>query len=198
MIRRQGRLSRRWPAAPIAYVGLGANLGDSRRQVERAIIALRRLPRTRLETVSALYRTAPVGPQDQPDYVNAVAALRTSMTPIALLLALQSIEQRLGRVRDGRRWGPRMLDLDLLLYGRLSLDTPMLSLPHPRMHQRGFVLVPLADIAPADLPVPGRGRLADLLATVDRRGIQRLPGPGPRTEASGAVLAVGPQGLTLG
>lgn len=115
-----------------------------------------------------------MGPQDQPDYINAVAALRTRLALLQSLAAAQAIEQRLGRVRDGRHWGPRMLDLDLLLYGGLCMDTAALQLPHPLMHQRGFVLVPLADVAPADLAVPGRGRLADLLAGVDRDDIQRL------------------------
>lgn len=195
MISRPRRQGRRRPASVSAYIGLGANLGEPRRQVEHAVEALRQLPRSRLTAVSANYRTAPVGPQDQPDYINAVAALRTGLPPTALLAGLQSIERRLGRVRDGRHWGPRMLDLDLLLFGRLCLDTPALRLPHPWMHQRGFVLVPLAEIAPADLLVPGRGRLAELLAAVERGGIQRLSAVAAPSERVGSAPAGEPEAL---
>ena len=197
---RQPIRSGRWRPAPVSvYVGLGANLGDPQHQIDRAIIALHRLPRTRVVAVSAIYRTAPVGPQDQPDYLNAVAALSTRLGPVALLGRLQSIEQSLGRVRDGKRWGPRMLDLDLLLYGQLCLDTPALRLPHPWMHRRGFVLVPLADIAPAELLVPGRGRLEDLLVAVDRGGIQRLgDARAEAKQSSDTALAAQPQRLMAG
>jgi 2-amino-4-hydroxy-6-hydroxymethyldihydropteridine diphosphokinase len=201
MISQPRRFGPRCPAAVDAYIGIGANLGRPQRQIEQAFVALRRLPRTRLTAISSLYRTTPVGPQDQPDYINAAAGLRTRLTPTELLGALQSIEQRLGRVRDGRRWGPRMLDLDLLLYGDLCLDTPALRLPHPWMHRRGFVLVPLADIAPAGLLVPGRGRLTELLSAVGRGGIQRVERPcpdGSPVDFPAGAMIPGQQGLAAG
>jgi 2-amino-4-hydroxy-6-hydroxymethyldihydropteridine diphosphokinase len=158
-----------------AYIGLGANLQDPRRQVQRAIAELAALPDSRLTAVSRLYRTAPVGPLPQPDYVNAAAALATRLAPAALLAALQAVERAHGRVRDGSRWGPRTLDLDILLYDQLQCRLPGLSIPHPQMHLRAFVLVPLADIAPPMLAVPGQGRLGELLLAVSRGGIVPLP-----------------------
>jgi len=142
---------------------------------------------TRL-AASALYRTKPVGPQDQPDYINAVAALETRLMPRALLAALQGIERRHGRVRDGSRWGPRTLDLDLLLYGGEELDLPGLHIPHAQMHRRAFVLVPLADVAAASLVVPGRGRLGQLLAQVDGSGVERVPTTADAGEAAAPEL----------
>lgn len=163
-----------------AYIGLGANLADPRRQVERAIAALGALPATRLEAISRRYRTAPLGPAGQPDYINAVARLATSLTPEDLLSALQGIEQAQGRVRDGTRWGPRTLDLDLLLYGDQVIGTATLTLPHPQLHRRAFVLVPLAEVAPPDLAIPGHGPLAALLAAVGRDGCEALGDPAGR------------------
>ena len=159
----------------IAYVGLGANLDDPQRQVERAIAELAMLPDSRLVGASTLYRTAPVGPGAQPDYVNAAARLLTRLDPVALLTALQGIERAHGRMRDGTRWGPRTLDLDLLLYGDLRCDLPGLNLPHPELHRRAFVLVPLLDVAPSDLTVPGQGRLADLARALPQSDIVPLP-----------------------
>lgn len=159
-----------------AYIGLGANLEDPRRQVEAAIGAIARLPQSRLLAASPCYRTAPLGPLGQPDYINAVVRIRTALAPDALLAALQGIEQRHGRLRDGPRWGPRTLDLDLLLHGERVIRTGSLTLPHPAMHQRAFVLVPLADVAPADLQIPGHGPLAALLAAIGRDGILALAG----------------------
>lgn len=156
-----------------AYVGIGSNLDDPPSQVRRAFQALATLPASRCVARSPLYRTAPVGgPSEQPDYLNAVAALDTTLEPAALLTALQKIENAQGRIRDVR-WGPRTLDLDLLLYGALIRDDPRLTLPHPRLHERAFVLYPLYDIAPA-LLLPGRGRLRDWLASCPPSGVTRL------------------------
>ncbi|MGZ5847711.1 MAG: 2-amino-4-hydroxy-6-hydroxymethyldihydropteridine diphosphokinase, partial [Ramlibacter sp.] len=136
--------------AVTAYVGVGANLGDPRSAVAAALDALAGLPDTQLVARSSLYRTAPVD-AGGPDYVNAVAALRTGLTAPQLLDALQALEQRAGRQRPWRH-APRTLDLDLLLYGSGRIDSPALSVPHPRMHERAFVLVPLQEIAPALVP----------------------------------------------
>ena len=157
------------------YIGLGANLGDPRGQIEGALRALSRLPENRLDAVSRLYRTAPVGPRDQPDYVNAVARIETRLTPHELLLQCQAIESAHGRVRDATRWGPRTLDLDILLYDDSTCSEADLKLPHPEMHRRGFVLVPLADIAPPTLMIPGQGQLRVLLGRVSRADIVPLP-----------------------
>lgn len=157
-----------------AYVGLGSNLDDPRRQVAEALKELEALPESRLLAHSSLYRSQPVGPADQPDYINAVAALTTALTPEALLDGLQSLENRHGRLRTGERWGPRTLDLDLLLYADRRLDTVRLQLPHPRMAERAFVLVPLAEIAPGDLTIPGAGRLDLLLSRLSEDVVERL------------------------
>ncbi|HWH06741.1 MAG TPA: 2-amino-4-hydroxy-6-hydroxymethyldihydropteridine diphosphokinase [Gaiellaceae bacterium] len=140
-----------------AYVGIGANLGDREATIG---LALERLPG--VVEVSALRETEPVGPVEQPRFLNCVAVLETELSPRELLDELLAIELSLGRVR-GERWGPRTLDLDLLLHGDAVLDEPGLTLPHPRLHERRFVLEPLAELAP-DLVVPGRGRVRDLLA----------------------------------
>lgn len=156
-----------------AYISVGSNLGDPPSQMRRAFQALAALPASRCATRSPLYRTTPVGgPSDQPDYLNAVVALDTTLEPDALLTALQEIENAQGRMRTAR-WGPRTLDLDLLLYGALIRDDPWLTLPHPRLHERAFVLYPLYDIAPA-LLLPGLGRLRDWLASCPPSGVTRL------------------------
>jgi 2-amino-4-hydroxy-6-hydroxymethyldihydropteridine diphosphokinase len=145
--------------ATIAFVGLGSNLAHPRRQLARAVAAIARLPRTRIVALSPNYATAPLAcDTDQPDYVNAVVALRTSLSPRALLRRLQAIERRQGRRRSAvtPRNSPRTLDLDLLLYGRRRTRLPQLTVPHPRMHERAFVLKPLETIAPA-ITIPGRG-----------------------------------------
>jgi 2-amino-4-hydroxy-6-hydroxymethyldihydropteridine diphosphokinase len=145
-----------------AFIGVGSNLNNPVAQVQQAFHGLAELPASRLIARSPLYRTAPVGgPAGQPDYVNAVAALDTMLEPDELLTALQAIEIQQGRVRTVR-WGPRTLDLDILLYGSLQRDDPRLTLPHPRLQERAFVLYPLYDIAP-DLMIPGQGALAKLL-----------------------------------
>lgn len=146
-----------------AYIGIGSNLNDPVAQVQQAFRALAELPASRLMACSPLYRSAPVGgPPDQPDYVNAVAALDTVLNPEELLTALQAVEIQQGRVRTVR-WGPRTLDLDVLLYGSTIRNDSWLTLPHPRLHERAFVLYPLYDIAP-DLTLPGGGPLSELLA----------------------------------
>ncbi len=157
-----------------AYIGLGANLGDARAALRAAAQALAALPGTRLVALSSLYRTAPID-SSGPDYVNAVAALDTGLEPPALLQALQAIELAHGRERPYRN-APRTLDLDLLLHGDAILDTPALTLPHPRIAQRAFVLQPLAELAPG-LLLPGRGRLDALLPAVADQRIERCAGP---------------------
>lgn len=160
------------PDPVIAYVALGANLGDPAGQVERAIAELDSLPDCRVTARSRLYRSRAAGYADQPDFINAVARLDTRLPARTLLERLLEIEQRHGRVRTFRN-SPRTLDLDILLYDGLSLDEPGLSLPHPRMHERIFVLLPLAEIAPG-LDIPGRGPVEALLAGLDHGGIQAL------------------------
>ena len=160
-------------SAVTAYVGLGANLQDPAAQVRRALDELASLPQSRVLARSSLYKSPPLGPSDQPDYVNAVAALATALEPLALLKELRAIEIRHGRQRDGTRWGPRTLDLDLLLYGDQVLDTPELRLPHPGLHERAFVLYPLYDVAP-ELEVPGRGSVRELRERLGSVRIQRL------------------------
>ncbi len=155
-----------------AHVGLGSNLDDPRRQLETAFEALARLPHSRLAARSALYASAPMGPADQPDYLNAVAALDTELAPLALLDALQAIEHDQGRVRE-RRWGPRTLDLDLLLYGDQVIDLPRLKVPHPGIAERAFVLAPLVEIA-GDIAIPGRGGARALLAACPDPSLRRL------------------------
>lgn len=157
----------------VAYIALGANLGNPRDTVQQAIGSLDRLPSTRLRQASSLYLTAPMGLPDQPDFINAVACVATRLSAPALLEALLDLEQQQGRVRSVAN-APRTLDLDILLYGDLVLDTPALILPHPRLHLRAFVLEPLAEIAP-DLPLPGRGSVAAWLPAVRNQKIRRLP-----------------------
>jgi 2-amino-4-hydroxy-6-hydroxymethyldihydropteridine diphosphokinase len=164
-------------AAPARVaVGLGSNLADPLAQVQRALDALATLPRSRLLAASSLYRNPPMGPQDQPDYVNAAALVSTALAPLEFLDQLQALEASQGRVRGAQRWGARTLDLDLLLWGREILDHPRLQVPHPGLHERAFVLYPLAEIDP-DLWVPGRGALRDLLAACRDSGLVRVEPP---------------------
>jgi 2-amino-4-hydroxy-6-hydroxymethyldihydropteridine diphosphokinase len=155
-----------------AFVGLGANLGDARATLREAVKRLRGLPGTRLVAVSSLYRTAPID-SSGPDYLNAVAALDTALAPEALLAALQAIELQHGRERPYRN-APRTLDLDLLLHGTARRDTPALTLPHPRLHERAFVLHPLLELD-AGLRDAGGRPLAERLAEVADQRIERLP-----------------------
>jgi len=145
-----------------AYIGLGSNLDNPRAQVIQAIKTLQAQPDLRCLLVSSLYRSQPMGPHDQPDYVNAVMAVETRLAALALLDTLQSIEHQQGRVRGVERWGPRTLDLDLLLYAEQVIDLPRLKIPHPGLHERSFVLYPLFEIAPS-LLIPGHGALSKLL-----------------------------------
>lgn len=155
-----------------AFVALGSNLEDPRQQVLRAFTELDALPETRVVATSALYRTAPVGYDNQPDFINAVAELDTELSPQELLRQLLALETAHGRERPFPN-APRVLDLDLLLYDALQLNTPELVLPHPRLHERGFVLFPLADLAP-ELAVPGKGRVRALLRALPDQGVERL------------------------
>ena len=155
-----------------AYVGLGSNLHDPLGQVRAAIMALGAIDLNRVSACSSIYRSLPVGHAEQPDFINAVAQLDTELVARSLLDRLLSIEQAQGRVRTIPN-GPRTLDLDLLLFGAECIDEQRLSVPHPRMHERAFVLIPLIEIAPSII-VPGHGLAADLLKRVGQGGIERL------------------------
>lgn len=155
-----------------AYVALGANLGHPAATVRAALAELAGIPESALDAASSLYRTAPLGLKHQPDFINAVAAVDTALAPLALLEALFAIEARFGRSRSVPN-APRTLDLDLLLYGDTRLNEAQLTLPHPRMHQRAFVLAPLAEIAP-ECRIPGRGTVLELLAGCRDQGIVRI------------------------
>lgn len=148
-----------------AYVGVGSNLDDPAGRVREALEALRRLPGAAAFAHSGLWRSAPLGPADQPDFVNAAAAFLTRLDGRALLAELQRLEQAQGRRRGGERWGPRTLDLDLLVLGGVTVREPDLCIPHPRIRERNFVLLPLAEIAP-HLRVPGHDSVLRLLAAV--------------------------------
>ena len=155
-----------------AFIGIGSNLGDPMATVRGVFHELGGLAHTRVDACSSLYRTAPVGLHEQPHFINAVAQLRTALAPRDLLERLLAIEQRHGRARSTKD-APRTLDLDLLLYDDLVLDEAGISIPHPRMHERAFVLAPLSEIAP-DANVPGRGKVSVLLARVGVDGVQRI------------------------
>jgi 2-amino-4-hydroxy-6-hydroxymethyldihydropteridine diphosphokinase len=159
-------------ACTLAYIGIGANLGDAQATVAQALVALGALPGCRLRRASSLYRSAPVDALG-PDYVNAVAAIATTLAPAALLAALQGLEQAFGRQRPYHH-APRTLDLDLLLHGDAVCATPELTLPHPRLHRRAFVLQPLLEIAP-ELVAPGLGALAHWLPATAGQPVEKLP-----------------------
>lgn len=149
-------------SATYAYIGLGSNLHEPKRQIEHATQALRGIDEATLSAVSSLYRTAPVGPQDQPDFINAVCQMTVIVDAYELFSGLRNIEEAFGRKRDTRPNGPRILDLDLLLYGDSELVLADLQVPHPRMHLRRFVLEPLVEIDP-NVRIPGQGAARDLL-----------------------------------
>lgn len=153
------------------YLALGSNLAEPLRQVEAALHALDAVPHTVRVATSSFYRTPPYGPPDQPDFLNAVVALDTTLTPLALLDCTQRIELEQGRERKAERWGPRTLDLDILLFGDLTLNTPRLTLPHYDMHNRAFMLLPLVEISP-DITFPDGKKAADLLSGLDSSTIR--------------------------
>jgi 2-amino-4-hydroxy-6-hydroxymethyldihydropteridine diphosphokinase len=155
-----------------AFIGLGANLGEPEPQIRGAIAALGRLPRTRFLAASSLYRSAPVGVGPQPDFINAVAKVETALTARELLEELLTAEARFGRERPSPG-APRTLDLDLLLYGDRVIAEPGLVVPHPRMHERAFVLMPLAEIAP-EVSIPRKGSVKTLLAACRGQKIQKI------------------------
>lgn len=155
-----------------AYIGLGSNLADPLTQLAGALAALAAMPETTLIAQSPFYRSRPIGPQDQPDYVNGAVKLETALPPLALLDQLQHIEHSHGRKR-GQRWGPRILDLDLLLYGQHTIRNDRLTVPHPELSQRDFVLQPLLDLEPGLQLPDGRG-VAELRAQCADNGLQRL------------------------
>lgn len=157
-----------------AYIGLGSNLDEPPRQLRLALAAIGRLPATRLESVSAFYRNPPMGEIEQPDFVNAVAAVLTRLSPRDLLAQLKQIEADQGRKRQaGNRWGPRIIDLDLLAHGGQRVDDGILTLPHAGIAERNFVLFPLLEVAPG-LHLPGLGAVVGLAATLDKRTLERI------------------------
>jgi len=158
----------------VSYICLGSNLDQPAQQLETAFTALNKISNIRVVNRSSLYSSKPMGPADQPDYVNAVAELETALDSRALLESLQALEDSLGRVRSaGDRWGPRVIDLDLLVYGRTVLTEPGLNLPHSGISERNFVLLPLCDIAPF-LHVPGQGIVKTLAQQFDDGGLERI------------------------
>ena len=157
----------------IAYIGLGSNLNGPVQQLDNAISAIQDLPQSRLLQQSSYYRSKPLGEEQQPDYVNAVVMLETSLTAVVLLEFLQSIEAKQGRVRGPGRWQARTLDLDLLLYGEERISTEKLIVPHPEIANRNFVLLPLAELTP-ELHIPGKGSVTDLLAETGMADIVKI------------------------
>lgn len=156
-----------------AYIGLGSNLANPVEQIKSARTAITQIPEVQELAFSSLYHSSPMGPQDQPDYVNAVMCIATDLPPIDLLRCLQRIENEQGRVRKGERWGARTLDLDVLIYGEQIIELPDLIVPHIGLAERAFVLYPLHEIAP-QLQVPGKGNIADLLAKCPMNELRRL------------------------
>lgn len=156
-----------------AYIGIGSNLNDPVAQVKEAFGELEVLPDSLLVARSSLYGSKPMGPPDQPDYVNAVAALDTLLSAPELLQALQRIEVMQGRERTAQKWEARILDLDLLLYGTRVHDSPGLKLPHPGLHERDFVIIPLAEVA-GNLNIPGKGLLSTLIGNVENHSLRKL------------------------
>ena len=155
------------------YIGLGSNLDSPDRQLELAIEALNRLPRSTVIKVSSRYRSAPVGPEGQPDYLNAVALIETGLEPEALLDELQKIENSRGRVRQ-EKWGARTLDLDILLYGDEIIQSPRLTVPHEHMLQRNFVLIPLQELTKDMFAIPGNGSLDEAIRNCPDNPIERI------------------------
>ena len=157
----------------IAYIGLGSNLATPEAQIKAARQAIKSLDNVQEQAFSSLYRSPPMGPQDQPDYVNAVMAILTGLPAMALLHCLQKIELNHGRVRKDERWGARTLDLDILLYGEQIIDLPELIVPHYGIAERAFVIYPLQEIAPT-IQIPGKGSIADLVSLCPLAGLEKL------------------------
>ncbi|WDE10989.1 2-amino-4-hydroxy-6-hydroxymethyldihydropteridine diphosphokinase [Thalassomonas haliotis] len=154
-----------------AYIGLGSNLSDPQNQIRQALVAMAKIADSSISRVSCLYFSKPMGPQDQPDYMNAVLALTTRLTPLALLDALQDIENKAGRVRKDNRWGARVLDLDILLFDQEVINSERLIVPHYGMKEREFVLLPLAEIAPS-LILPGGESVLELSKNINPNGLK--------------------------
>ncbi|MGR9014288.1 MAG: 2-amino-4-hydroxy-6-hydroxymethyldihydropteridine diphosphokinase [Gammaproteobacteria bacterium] len=157
----------------VAYIGLGSNLANPVEQIQAARTAISQIAGVYELAFSSLYHSSPMGPQDQPDYVNAVISIETDLSPIDLLRCLQRIENAQGRVRKAERWGARTLDLDMLIYGDQLIKLPDLIVPHAGLTERAFVLYPLYEIAP-QLTVPGKGHIADLLKQCPMNELKRL------------------------
>ena len=157
----------------IAYVGLGSNLTEPEAQIKTARQVINDLDNVQEQAFSSLYRSPPMGPQDQPDYVNAVMGIKTDLPAMELLRSLQKIELDQGRVRKDERWGARTLDLDILLYGEQVIDLPDLLVPHYGLAERAFVLYPLQEIAPA-IQIPGKGAIADLVRLCSLAGLEKI------------------------
>lgn len=169
----------------VAWLSLGSNVGDSCGILARAVKSIRQLPATELCAVSALYETPPWGDPDQAPFHNAVLSVRTGLDPEALLDAIQKIESNLGRVRDpARRWGPRTIDIDILIYGEVIMESPALTIPHARLGERAFVLLPLLQTQP-DLEIPGLGAAAVLLKSLSCDGIAQIAATGWENESAG-------------
>lgn len=158
-----------------SYIGLGSNLDNPELQLKIALAALNEIPGVSLVQSSSFYRSKPLGPSDQPDFINAVVLLASDLTAMELLGRLQLIENRQGRDRDGQRWGPRTLDLDILLYGNEIINEAELTVPHPEIRHRNFVLMPLLELDP-DIEIPGLGRAEELLEDIGTGGIIKLGG----------------------
>ncbi len=158
----------------VAYLGLGSNLDGPVEQIRGAFGELGAIPKTRCVRTSSLYVSSPFGPVEQPDFINAVAVLETELTGESLLDNLQAIEVAHGRRRNGIRWGPRPLDLDILLYGDRRMHTGRLVVPHPGLHKRSFVLYPLLEVATPNLSIPGRGSLGELVKGCPKQDIRLL------------------------
>lgn len=157
-----------------AYIGLGSNLDNPQSQLKNAYKAIEQISATTIAAASSLYQTKPLGPQDQPDFVNAVICIQTALPALDLLCELQQIENNQGRIRQRERWGPRTLDLDLLLYGKDTIDHPQLTVPHAEMRNRSFVLYPLYEISP-NLIMPDKMPLQSLLDKCPQDGLQLIP-----------------------
>jgi 2-amino-4-hydroxy-6-hydroxymethyldihydropteridine diphosphokinase len=157
----------------VAYIGIGSNLDDPVSQVKEAIEELEAIPDSVLSARSSLYSSKPMGPADQPDYVNAVVALDTLLSSEDLMQTLVKIEDRQGRDRGGDKWGPRIIDLDLLMYGKKKINTDQLTVPHPGMHERDFVIIPLHEIA-GNVNIPGHGYLTTLINQCETHSLKKL------------------------